>query len=92
MGDLPVIAAEFAATDFGGRFDLLCEIGAFDSMVRSDWVAAAARALRPGGQVFGAFTNDASALLHAVGPAFEIERCEPAGGGSSRLEVVLRRR
>jgi hypothetical protein len=87
---LPVVAADFADTDFGGRFDLLCEIGAFGRMLRADWVAAAARALRPGGHAFGAFATDASALLHAVAPAFEVERCEPAAGGV--LEVVLRRR
>lgn len=92
VGDLPVVAAAFGSTDFGGRFDLLCEIGAFARMPRAEWVAAAARALRPGGQAFGAFPNDASALLHAVGAAFEIERCEPTGGGESLLEVVLRRR
>lgn len=92
VGELPVVAAEFVHTDFGGRFDLLCETGAYSRMARGEWVAAAARALRPGGQVFGAFPNDASALLHAVGSHFEVERCEPAGPDAGLLEVVLRRR
>ena len=92
VGDLVVVAADFGSTDFAGRFDLLCEIGVYGEMSRAEWVAAAARALRPGGQAFGAFGHDASALLHAVAPAFEVERCEPSGGSDGQLEVVLRRR
>jgi len=92
LGDIPVLAVAFGDTDFGGRFDLLCEIGAFGTMGHPEWVAAAARALRPGGQAFGAFRTDASALLHAVASAFEVERCQPSGPGGAELEVVLRRR
>lgn len=86
---LPVLAVDLVDADFAGRFDLVCEVGAFATMPVAAYVAAAARALRPGGQLFGAFPADASALLHAVGGHFEVERCLPAG---DLLEVVLRRR
>ena len=88
--DIPVLAAEFAATDFGGRFDLACERGDFPTANRAAYVAAAARALRPGGQLFGSFSVDASAIMHAFAPAFDVVRCQPGSG--NELDVVLRRR
>ncbi len=92
VGDLPVLAADFGATDFGGRFDLVCERGAFAGGDRVAYVQAAARALAPGGQLFGAFAVDASALLHAVSAHFDVVRCRPGSGGEAELEVVLKRR
>lgn len=86
---LPVLALDFTEADFGGTFDLVCEVGACVGAPGPAWVLAAARALRPGGQLFGAFSTDASALMHAVSPHFDVERCLPAG---DTLEVVLRRR
>ncbi len=90
LPDLPVIAAAFADTDFGGRFDLVAEHGAFQSADRAAYVAAAAKALRPGGQLFGAFAVSAGELLHTFSPAFDVVRCFPSGEGA--LDVVLRRR
>lgn len=87
---LPVIAAAFADTDFGGRFDLVAEHGTFGTIPSADYVAAAGRALKPGGQLFGAFAVDASELMHAFSPAFDVVRCLPGGEGT--LDVVLRRR
>jgi SAM-dependent methyltransferase len=87
---LPVIAAAFADTDFGGRFDLVAEHGAFGTIPAAAYVAAAGRALKPGGQLFGAFTVDASELMHAFSPTFDVVRCLPGGDGA--LDVVLRRR
>lgn len=92
IGSVPVVAARFEDTDFGARFDLICEHGTFCEENRAAYVAAAARALRPGGQLFGAFTVDASALMHAFAPAFDVVRCSPAGSGGGEIEVVLRRR
>lgn len=92
LGGIPVLAVPFAATDFGGRYDLVCERGEFAQCDRTAYVAAAARALRPGGELFGAFTVDASALMHAFAPSFDVVRCQPGGFGDSELEVVLRRR
>lgn len=83
------VTPDLVPTDFGGGFDLVCEVGASGGWASPAYAAAAARALRPGGQLFGAFAADASALLHAVGGHFEVERCQPAG---DQLEVVLRRR
>ncbi len=87
-GVLPVLEVELGATDFGGRFDLVCQ-AASPRVPTAAHVAAAARALRPGGQLFGAFPSDASALLHVVSPHFDVVRSVPVG---DVLEVVLRRR
>ena len=92
IAGVPILAAEFADADFAGRFDLVCEHGAFTAVGREGYVAAAAKALRPGGQLFGAFSVDASALMHAFAPHFDLLRCQPASGGEPVLEAVLRRR
>ena len=87
-----ILAAPFAESDFGGRFDLVCERGALDGMDRDGWAAAAAKALRPGGQLFGSVSGNPSALLHALAPFFEVSRCQPGGFGDGRLELVAVRR
>ncbi|MBM4368305.1 MAG: hypothetical protein FJ102_18980 [Deltaproteobacteria bacterium] len=92
-GGIPVLAAHFVATDFAGGFDLVCEHGGMDTADRRAWVAAAARALRPGGQLFGSFApGDVSALLHLLAPAFDVIRCQPGGFSDGRLELVAVRR
>lgn len=109
--DLPVEEGDFLATDWGGRFDLLCERGLYarlDDDERLRYVEAAARALRPGGQLFGVFYEGEvgsappygthpSALIHRFSPHFEVQRLEPSAfrsglPGLGPLEVVLTRR
>jgi SAM-dependent methyltransferase len=85
---IPMLAADFGATDFAGAYDLVCARDGLDA----DGLRAAARALRPGGQLFGAFTGHPSALLHAVAPDFDAPRLEPSGFDASVLEAVLVRR
>ena len=87
-----VLAAPFLASDFGARFDLVCEHGGSDSSDRSAWSLAAARALRAGGQLFGSVGGNTSAILHALAPHFEVTRCQPSGFGDGRLELVAVRR
>lgn len=101
---------DFLAHDHAGAFDLVCERGLFATLSGPDrdrYVASAARALRPGGRLFGVFWEGAgrsgdrvgahpSELIHRFAPAFEVDRLEPsafAGDGVlSPLEVVLVRR
>lgn len=89
--------ADFLTSDFGGSFDLVCEHTLFCAIQPDDrdrYVQAAARALRPGGKLFGAmldfdnarlqrpgppFGTNASDILHRFGPYFEVERLEPSG-------------
>lgn len=87
-----VLAAPFLDSDFGARFDLVCEHGALDQMDRDAWALAASRALRSGGQLFGSVGGNTSALLHALAPHFEVTRCQPGGFGDGRLELVAVRR
>lgn len=87
-----VLAAPFVASDFGARFDLVCEHGALDLMDRDAWALAASRALRSGGQLFGSVGGNTSALLHTLAPHFEVTRCQPGGFGDGRLELVAVRR
>lgn len=87
-----VLAAPFVSSDFGARFDLVCEHGALDQLDRAAWAVAASRALRPGGQLFGSVGGNTSALLHALAPYFEVTRCQPGGFGDGRLELVAVRR
>ncbi len=92
---------DFLAADFSeqglGVFDMLCEHTLFCAIEpdqRDLYVAAAARALRPGGKLFGAFLDfdnaalkrpgppygtSASELLHRFSGSFEVERLEPSG-------------
>ncbi len=88
------LAADFATADFAGRFDLVCEHGGLDAAPdRGAWIAACARALRGGGQLFGSFAGGStSALLHQLAPAFDVIRCQPGGFSDGRLEVVAVRR
>lgn len=81
-----------------GEFDLVCENGGFaglDPAARARYAEAAARALRPGGLLFGAFpSEDAGALLTLLGARFDAARLEPSafGEGSGWLEAVFVRR
>lgn len=86
---MPVLAVDLASSDFAGAYDLVCIPGGLSP----DVLAAAARALRAGGQLFGAHDGqDVSALLHAVGPWFDAVRLDPSGFGASERAVVLVRR
>lgn len=94
VGDF--LTADFSASGLG-TFDLICEHTLFCAIVPADrdrYVAAAARALRPGGKLFGAFLDfdnavlkrpgppfgtSAADLLHHFHPHFEVERLEPSG-------------
>ncbi|MDP2304546.1 MAG: hypothetical protein Q8P18_00795 [Pseudomonadota bacterium] len=70
-------------------FDLLCEAGAFgtlDGDGRARYVEAAARALRPGGLLFGAFPVEeagAGGLIAQMSPRFDVARLEPSGGDNA---------
>ncbi len=97
------ILADFLTADFSdaglGTFDLICENALFcaiDPARRDAYVAAAARALRPGGKLFGAFMDfdnatikrpgppygtSAADLLHRFHPYFEVQRLEPSAFG-----------
>jgi SAM-dependent methyltransferase len=91
---------DFLTADFSeaslGTFDLVCEhtlYCAIEPADRDRYVDAAARALRPGGKLFGAFIDfdnaahqrpgppfgtSASELLHRFHTNFEVERLEPS--------------
>ncbi len=80
-----------------GDFDLVCETGGFAVLgdaARARYVEAAARALRPGGLLFGAFpARDAGALLTLFGARFDAARLDPsAPADPAWLEAVFVRR
>lgn len=88
-----VLVAEFGGTHFGGGYDLVCEHGAFATMDAPRYAAAAARALRPGGQLFGAFPgNDVGRLIRAFADDFEPTRLQPGGFADGALEAIFTRR
>jgi SAM-dependent methyltransferase len=102
---IAVLAAPFSASDFGGRFDLVClhhgsatgeaesDPEAGSGLVAEAALAACARALRPGGQLFGSFSpGRTSALLHRLAPWFDVVRCQPAGFADRRLELIALKR
>ena len=77
--------------------DLVCETGGFaglESAGRARYAEAAARVLRTGGLLFGAFpTDQAAALLTLFGARFDAARLQPSGiGGADWLEAVFVRR
>lgn len=96
--DLPVVHADFLDADFdsealgGGGFDLVCEHAYFCSIhpvARARYVTAVAKALRPGGKLFGAFLQfdepgrtsppwgvSASELIALLSGAFDVEHLE----------------
>ncbi len=100
LNGVEVTLANFLDADFSptglGTFDLLCEHTCFCAILPADrdrYVEAAARALRSGGKLFGAFLDfdnavlkrpgppygtSASELLHRFHPHFEVERLEPS--------------
>ena len=109
--DLPVERGDFVHSDYQGSFDLICERGYFAGLAPSEraaYVQAAARALRPGGILFGVFLEGrtptdrapfgttAAELLRAFAPAFDVQLLGPApfGGPGERaqLEAILVRR
>jgi hypothetical protein len=79
-----------------GEYDLVCETGGFSDLGpdhRAGYAAAAARALRPGGILFGTFpADDTGALLTLFGARFDAVRLEPSAFGGARLEAVFVRR
>lgn len=101
VNGVSVAVADFLSADFSeagfGTFDMLCEhtlFCAIDPADRDRYVDAAARALRPGGKLFGAFVDvdnaaigrqgppygtNAAELLHRFHRSFEVERLEPSG-------------
>ncbi len=92
----PADPRDFLSADCGEPFDMLCERGLFATLPpsrREAYVAAAARALRPGGRLFGFFLDfdpdgagvppppygvSANELLHRFGAAFDVQRLEPS--------------
>lgn len=104
---LDAAPGDFLTSDHAGAYDLLCERGRYASLApaeRDAYVAAAGRALRSGGKLFGVFVESgagapgttASDLIHRFSAAFEVERMEAsafaAPEGFGWLEVVLVRR
>lgn len=88
-----VLVADFLAADFAGAYDLLCEHGAYAAAPASAYVAAAARALRPGGQVFGVFPgSDVGGVIRAFSSAFEPLHLEGSAADPGLLEAVFGRR
>jgi SAM-dependent methyltransferase len=91
-------AAEFLDSDHAGAFDLVCECSFLSSLPpasRARWANAAARALRPGGKLFGAFLQvdepdrasppygiGASELIALLSGAFDVERLQPSDFGA----------
>lgn len=104
------LAGDFLDSAFGGQFDLVCEVGQYAVIpveARDRYIAAAARALRPGGKLFGVFLDgagpdaavhptSASDLIHRFSPHFEVERLDRsaflAPSGHPQIEAVLVRR
>lgn len=77
----------FVRADGHQEHDLVCEHGEFARLAgpeRDAYVEAAARVLRAGGRVFGAFESSvhvpsASELITRFSRHFEVERLEPSG-------------
>lgn len=70
VNGLDVQVGDFLQSDFAGGFDLLLEHTLFCAIRPADrdrYVAAAARALRPGGKLFGAFLDFDNANFPAPG-------------------------
>jgi len=82
----------------GGAYDLVCDAGWFAELGPRDqgrYVAAAARVLRPGGLLFGAFPADdagASGLIGLIAAHFDVARLEPSGAVGGWFEAVFVRR
>ena len=92
-GGQDVLVAEFGQTNFAGEFDLICEHGALTTMAADRYAAAAARALRSGGQLFGSFPGgDVGSLIRAFVADFEPTRLEPGGFADGLLEAIFTRR
>lgn len=84
-----VMAADLSSADFGGVFDLVATADGLEGAS----IEGAARALRAGGQLFGAFSGaDAGALIRATEPWFDVVKLESSGYGSGVLEAVFVRR
>lgn len=101
---------DFLDADLHGAFDLVCEVGLYSAIplqARDRYVQAAARALRSGGKLFGAFLDgeggegppyptSVSDLIHRFSPHFEVERLDrsafTAASGSPQIEAILVRR
>ena len=95
--DITLIDCGSGKTDL----DLVCETGGFaalDAPGRLRYVEAAARALRPGGLLFGAFPRrDTGALLTLLGAHFDAARLDPSAPSNGAdadgwLEAVFVRR
>jgi hypothetical protein len=86
------MVADFRASDFAGAFDLVCETGGFAEGDAGTWVEACARALRPGGKAFGAFSGAGSAaLITAFAPRFDVEHLRPSDFGPGFEAIFVRR-
>ena len=109
VGKPGILQGDFLESDFGQRFDLLCERGLFANLrpsQRRRYVEAAARALRPGGQLFGVlvegpsgdqppYGTTAAEVLSMVAPWFDVVRLEPGAfqvAGHPQLEAIFVRR
>jgi hypothetical protein len=103
MGDAPtapgiaVLSGSFLDAT-GGPYDLVCDAGWFAQLGARDqgrYVAAAARVLRPGGLLFGAFPADiagAGGLIAQIASHFDVARLEPSGAAGGWFEAVFVRR
>jgi SAM-dependent methyltransferase len=88
-----VLVADFLVADFAGAYDLVCEHGAYPGLPAAAYVSAAARALRPGGQVFGVFPGrDVGGLIRVFASAFEPQHLEGSAADPGLLEAVFERR
>lgn len=94
-----------------GAFDLICEAGFLSTVApeaRIRYATAAARALRTGGKLFGAFLQvdepgrdappwgiGASELIALLSASFDVERLEPSdfrAGPATQFEAIFVRR
>ena len=73
-------------------YDLVCEVGTYADADRTAYVTACARALRPGGLLFGSFPGGAADLLHRFGGRFDSARLEPSSEREGWFEAVFVRR
>ena len=74
------------------EYDLVCECGAYAGSDRTAYVDACARALRPGGLLFGSFPGGAADLLHRFGGRFDSARLEPSSEREGWFEAIFVRR